>query len=254
MSSSSVRRMKRKNDAPSNFAIKSRRKYLKYPRRNVSLGPKVGSFRFPMYFGDQPSRKFARLKYVTNFATSGASSGNIELHEFRANGMYDVEVSLGGHQPYGFDQLMDMYSYFTVLSSRITFESMANDTNLNLQWRMFCYTELGTPNSALTSGGLNALMELPLQSQGVAVLAGEHQEKNRTVSLSAYIPRFAGKKPSDLVGDHDWQGTKTNDPSKVIYFGLVGFMPGLAAAPASAVKVTIEYNAVFTEPKFFISS
>ena len=211
-------------------------------------------FRFPMYYADQPPRKFARLKYTTIQTTASFTAGNIVVYEYRANGMYDPEVALGGHQPYGFDQLMAQYNNFTVLSSTITAEGLQNSNNRDQQWRLFCYTIAGTPATAFGAGGLNTLLELPIQSQGVLLAAGEHLEKMRRIGLSCNVAKFAGKPAKDLIGELDYRGTDTADPTKQVYFALVGWEPALGAGAANLFKITITYNCVFTDPRYFIPS
>lgn len=50
--------------------------------------------------------------------------GVIANAKWYTNGMYDPNVAVGGHQPYGFDQMLNYYKYATVLGSKITAEFM----------------------------------------------------------------------------------------------------------------------------------
>lgn len=231
---------------------KYRRKYIQ-PRR---YGPVVRTrpSMFPLYFADQPARKFARLKYVKVENTPSFTAGNIALLEYRANGMYDPEVALLGHQPYGFDQLMAQYQHFTVISATCTAEMLINDTNQNQHWRLFVYTTPGTPNTAFAAGGLNGMLEMPVQSQGVGKVTGDHLEQYRTIRTSCYVPKFAGKSVSGLIAESDYSGTDSADPVKQFYFGLVGWEPALGPGASTYLKVTVVYNAVFTDPRFFTTS
>lgn len=236
-------------------ASKAKRRATLNPFRRrpyVALGQ---TFRFPMYYADQPARKYVKLKYAAVVTTGAFSGGAIQEIEFRANGMYDPEVSLGGHQPYGFDQLCSQYAKWTVISSTCTAEVLTGDANQNQQWRLFTYTAQGTPNAAFASGGLNCLLELPIQSEGVvARQTGEHLSKLKTIRTYANIAKFAGKTPAGLINEKDYYGTDAADPAKIVYFGLVGWEPSLSAGTSTIIKVTIVYNAVFTEPKFFSAS
>jgi len=80
--------------------------------------------RFPGYFADQPLRKFCRLRYVSVDNLAGPTAATIRTIEFRANGMYDPDVRVGGHQPYGFDQIMLGYGKFTVVKASMTVENL----------------------------------------------------------------------------------------------------------------------------------
>jgi hypothetical protein len=62
----------------------------------------------PMRYGD--------LITVTNSGTVGT----ITNYVFRLNSVYDPDLTGTGHQPYGFDELMSLYTSFTVMSCSYT--------------------------------------------------------------------------------------------------------------------------------------
>jgi len=96
-------------------------------RKITTLMPKktfLSVPRFPGYFADQPLRKFCRLRYVSVDNLAGPTAATIRTIEFRANGMYDPDVRVGGHQPYGFDQIMLGYGKFTVVKASMTVENL----------------------------------------------------------------------------------------------------------------------------------
>lgn len=84
---------------------------------------------FPKYFADTPPRKYCKLRYVVTESITGPAVGAIVVRQYRANGMYDPEVAVGGHQPFGFDQLMGQYHHFTVIKSKCTLELMQTSDN-----------------------------------------------------------------------------------------------------------------------------
>jgi hypothetical protein len=66
-----------------------------------------------------PQQMRTKLRYSTRieFIPTGTS---VLSKTFLANGMYDPDVSLGGHQPRGFDEFMKTYQTFTVKGSRVS--------------------------------------------------------------------------------------------------------------------------------------
>lgn len=233
-------------------ARRVRRRFLR-PRGGVSL---ARQFRFPMYFGDQPNRKFCKLKYTVHVSPAGIGVNSAVVYEFRANGMYDPEVALGGHQPYGFDQLMAAYSYFTVLSSTCRAELLDVVTGTNQYWQLMVYNQSGVAAAAFAAGGQNALTEFPVVSRTLGVSAvGLAQGQFRSQKVYANIPKIFGKTAANLIGDSRFQGDASADPTEQVYFALVGYVPGgTVSANATNFKIEIVYNAVFTEPKFFTTS
>ena len=65
-----------------------------------------------------PKSKKVRLRYVQTFSLDAPGSG-IATRYFRANGMFDPDASVGGHQPLYFDQYMAGYDHYTVIGSKI---------------------------------------------------------------------------------------------------------------------------------------
>jgi hypothetical protein len=71
------------------------------------------------------------MAYSTTLSLDTFTAGTGSHRFIRANGIFDPEVSLGGHQPYGHDTYMQIYNHYKVLSSAITchFVGMPQTTN-----------------------------------------------------------------------------------------------------------------------------
>lgn len=70
-----------------------------------------------------PTARTVRLRYVTEININ-PTSNSIGAHFFRANSLFNPDVSAGGHQPLGFDQIALSYDHYTVLGSKITVRAM----------------------------------------------------------------------------------------------------------------------------------
>jgi len=68
-----------------------------------------------------PAQRVANLRYCTAIELNGAA-GAIAKHFFRANSLFDPDLTGGGHQPYGFDQLAAIYNHYEVQRAFITVE------------------------------------------------------------------------------------------------------------------------------------
>lgn len=73
-----------------------------------------------------PARMRMRLKYVDDAVTFTELGVTIKNHAYRASGMYDPNQSAGGHQPMGFDNMMELYDHYIVNSSviKVTFQTV----------------------------------------------------------------------------------------------------------------------------------
>lgn len=74
----------------------------------------------PVDFGRRslPLRIKNVMRYSTTFEVT-IDVGGTALASIRANGLYDPEPGLGGHQPLYFDQLMALYNHYAVVKSRM---------------------------------------------------------------------------------------------------------------------------------------
>lgn len=66
-----------------------------------------------------PKHRRSTLRYVDTI-TLNPGPASFSFNQFRCNSTFDPDASLGGHQPYGFDQWMVLYKTFHVISSKIT--------------------------------------------------------------------------------------------------------------------------------------
>lgn len=85
---------------------KRRRQRIKYSKRSLPLA-------------GNPRCKLVKLRYAETIAIN-APIGGVGSYVFRANDLYDPNYTGTGHQPLGFDQLMQYYNHFTVIGSKCT--------------------------------------------------------------------------------------------------------------------------------------
>lgn len=212
--------------------------------------------RFPAYFGDQPLRKYAKLKYVVHENTIGPAAAALKQYQYRANSPYDPEYAVGGHQPYGWDQLMLKYFHATVLKSTCKVELMGVGNNVDLVMQLHVYQEAGAPAAAFAAGGANGLQEMPITSQTLMLTNGIYQGQGRSQMVRADMSKIFGKTYANLVGDSRFQCSDAADPTEDVYFGVTFYHPAGEDISANPVrfKVTITYYTVFTEPRWFTTS
>lgn len=211
------------------------------------------------------------LRYVTTKKFDVTSFENVQYESFRANGMFDPEVSLGGHQPRGFDQCMALYKSFTVLGSKIS---------INVVYDGYDGPATVSPSAAIdlmkTVAGEDAAPALSPAMIGIItgvdilalpLTAAELMEHDRVLwkpitsptgaivlKKSCNIGSFFGK--SNLVGAEGYSGSAAVDPTEQPQFTV--FAGRMNASASGLVRltayVTIEYDAVFTEPKILQES
>ncbi len=223
------RRRKRRKRSRTLFSSSGARKRLPAlsPTQRVRLG-------FPQ------SMK-ATLRYTSELGRAfNPAAGTAGSFIVSANGMFDPSISGIGHQPRGFDQYMLAYNHYTVIASKITwYASNANTTQrLVVGIKVSDVTTIDTVPDALIESGLIAYKLLgPVGSS----------RSNATITYPLSISKFMGR--PNIMSEDDLRGNNVANPAEGVFFHLVAFEPDNNDHGAVACYFTIDYVAVFTEPR-----
>jgi len=200
--------------------------------------------------------KLVKLQYTCIESIPNLGAGALYSRIFRANDLYDPDYAAGGHQPYGFDQVMAQYNHFTVLYSKCDFELTDNVEYKNVVYRIWLTAAYDELANAFASGP-QALTELPRHSDSLnQTIPAVSKGSSRTVSLSFDAARFFNKSSDSLIGDSQFQGDAGHSPVEDAYFIIGGYAPSAGAQSYTdhTMRTTITYYAVFTEPKRLVPS
>ena len=187
-------------------------------------------------------------KYKTTI--QGTSTGVIDYFHFRANGMYDPEVALGGHQPMYFDQMTALYDHFTVIGAKIkitvTRASINASDGLPVYMCLFVNDDTTVANSNITQvaeGYKTTIRMVPVATPN---------SYNAPIVLTS---KFSSRKffGNSSLNNANIQGSAVTDPSEQAYFTLCYQHPGGGEASWEAL-VEIDYIAVWNEVKDILAS
>ncbi len=73
-----------------------------------------------------PDSHIVRLRYVETFQLNPGAAGQASTHIFRANSIFDPNLTGVGHQPLGHDQWAVFYDHYNVIGSKITAKFISN--------------------------------------------------------------------------------------------------------------------------------
>lgn len=192
--------------------------------------------------------KMVRLRYCQE-VTLNPGLASIATHYFLANGMYDPDVTTGGHQPLGFDQMMLGYDHFTVIGSKIKATPMNTSTGT------------GTPgyfgiiiddNASLSYTTASQVLESKQGKGAVMVTQKSINGNQRSAYRSFSAKKFLTKR--NPIDDPQLKGSTSSDPTEKVYFGLWNAAVGNNDPDTSNFMVEIEYIAILSEPKFLAQS
>ncbi len=185
-----------------------------------------------------------KLRYATSVTINPASGASLNVF-IRANGMFDPEVAVGGHQPMGFDQYMAMYDHFKVDSFSISVSLLATTANVVSQF----IASVSVDDDAVANTSMTNIVE-----QGLATWrVGNVGSGNDVVRMKQNFNSdkfFANRKTAGvLVGDI------AADPTEEAFFNIaVGPMDGVSDVEPVKCFIVVDYNCTFSERKTLISS
>lgn len=203
-----------------NFRRKPRRFRRKRFARNTTI------IRAPSAY---PDRLYVKLKYSDH--ANLVSSTSAAYHVFRGNGIFDPDFTGTGHQPYGRDQWMAMYTQNCVLASKIQVRAMPYSNQSVVALR---------PSVTTTApSDINEILERP-----------RCQYKMLNAAGGDYFPFKSFMKTKTILGpakplqDDEFWSTSSN-PTKQWYWIIGAQHPDLTTGVTTQVYVMITYYVCF---------
>lgn len=190
-----------------------------------------------------------RLTYSENYNISTDGVG-IYWHVFRLNGLYDPDVSFGGHQPYMYDQLKALYGKWTVTGCKLNIIGRwrTNDINTNPIIGNIILTAGNTATIVLPTSVGNAR-----EQQLSAVYTNADTE---VVRVSKYydIGKVLGIPRNRVLSEDNLSGTISADPltQAQVFIGMVNQNMGYATNFQGTITLT--YYVRFHDPMTVLPS
>lgn len=198
--------------------------------------------RVPLTLSGFPRAQLRKFTYVDTVGL-GSTVGALDVHQFRANSLFDPDLTGTGHQPFGFDQAALYYNHYDVLSAKITLKStsgtvitlpyafgiyLSDDSSTYIDWRYFAEAKRGTHRIVGN------------ESRNVVTCSGNFNKK-----------RFWTKS----MAQSTTTAAVTANPSEIAVFNL-WFQPlDRASSTTTALfQVIIEFTARMFEPKDILPS
>jgi len=177
-----------------------------------------------------PEQMILKSKYIETPVFTVSTSGTTNYMIFAANGLFDPNITLSGHQPSYFDQMMQLYNHYYVIKSYISVEMSASEQVRGA----IALTPSATPPTSV--------FNLGEQTKGKAFLLAEGVVTKFSMSYDSGIV-FG----SSEFANADLHGDATSNPTELSYYQL-GFNV-LAGSPDAFCQaiVTIYYTAAYIE-------
>lgn len=204
------------------------------------LGTTIVSNNMPIF----AARTTRNLRYSDSFQLT-TTAGAVSSYVFAVNGMYDPNITGTGHQPMGFDQMLQFYNHYAVRKARVILVAAnASSTPCQLVLRQDgAATPLTVIDRIIEMGG-NAYTHLDTTGTTNA---------QKELKLSLDIAKLQGVTQSALTSDATLRGDATANPTELTYAHIQLF----SAAGFTAIvnfDIIIEFTADFFEPRDNIAS
>jgi hypothetical protein len=172
-----------------------------------------------------------------------AAAGFCASRFFIANGLFDPDISGSGHQPMGFDQMMGVYTTYTVLRSSITITCTAEVNGAILGIYLSPDTTAITDPIRLVENGQMRVVHL---SQATNTGAN----RQASITFSCDVAKYFGRRGRRaLLNDDNLSGTAAANPFEGVYFGVVTWCFYSSNSAVVDYDVLLTYDAIFTEPR-----
>ena len=139
------------------------------------------------------------------FQLNPGVAGAVSTWVLSANGLYDPDISGVGHQCAGFDQIMEFFDHYTVISSKIYIDFSNRDTTNRQMVGVFVKDNSGVESDyrVIVENGIGSYSTLDFSGGG-----------NDSVSLQSAvsISKFLGR--PDVLSEDDLRGNDASNPAR----------------------------------------
>lgn len=185
-----------------------------------------------------------KLRFVDYASYVNPTAGSPGVYVYRANSIFDPDLTGTGNKPRGTDQLQPMYNHFVVVSSKITVHFMTP------------YEEATNSNSIMgisVRGASSHFADLTdyMENRNTCYKVCSHTPEtpnSRTVTKTFSAKKFLGR--SHPLSDPELKGGPATNPTEAAYFHVwVGEASDSVNPDPMRLVVQIDYNVIFIEPK-----
>jgi len=190
-----------------------------------------------------PRTLTVKLRYSIPFSTVlSSTASNVGENLFRANSVYDPDLTGVGLQPRGFDQYMALFDHFCVMGSQITacFQFLTGSATANS----------GQCSVMLNDSDTTAETYTKIQEARYRKIRPINSATSNAVviKLNYSTRRFFGRRGGDILNDKTLSGASNANPTEDAIFHCMYYS---LASTSSTVYLTgyIDYIVTFHEPK-----
>jgi len=190
--------------------------------------------------GPVPQKMRTVLRYCEQqFNINPGLAGAAAAFVFTGNGLFDPNITGTGHQPRGFDNYMALYTYYTVIATRMVCYFAPNQSEIFNLIVGVCPLSNNTANSDVRDY---------VEAQGCEInyLRPGGSSASKMIKVEVDVKTwFNSKSPVD---DENITGDSTANPVKQLYWHIFAACVGANDGLTIDATCIIEYDVVFHGP------
>lgn len=196
-----------------------------------------------------PDNLFIKLRYTQRIAQTHAAGVGAE-QVFRGNSLFDPDLTGGGHQPYGFDQWVNFYSYYTVYGSTCKVQLIPT-TNTYLAYDLAVVPSLD--QTIVSTDASTPVEEMPYSKYR---LVPSYNVGLRDTVVKSYMStaKIWGASPIAVKTEDAYSAAVTTNPASQWYWNVITQPSDVSTANTNSILVTITYYCEFSARKDIGSS
>lgn len=224
-------RSKRKNDK-------------KRGRRTVNVNRSLQPF---------AQRYICKMKYAEVRQVAGPIGGGLVQYNWNLNSVWDPNLTGVGHQPYGYDQLVDLYNRYRVF--RVDYAVSAYNSDA-AGVTASVIGALPSNEPFTSSGGVAELMENPRAKYVTQINGGGLKVLKGSISL----PSLVGRSKAQYLADDRYQALSTASPAEQAILNIMaGTISGSGGSGGTAtntmnLSISLVYHVEWFDAKIQLQS
>lgn len=212
-----------------------RRRYkrVRRPRRRFRRVRRIRRRRIKRV-GTPDSMSF-KMRYSDHY-THTHTSGAIQLWQFRANSVYDPDLTYTGHSPQYFGEFASLFQRYQVNA----FKAVVTFTNLTDAVPVLCMCIPLVESETETNN--NDLVELP-RCRSVLLAGASTSGATKSIKMFFKIKSIFGVK--SLSPELDYSSAVTTNPNQTCYFNIYTNSANQGSTSSVAIQVKLTYYGKF---------
>lgn len=197
-------------------------------------------------------RYVAKLKYSEVRVVSGPVGGGLVQYNYRLNSINDPNLTGGGHQPYGHDELAALYNRYRVFRVDYAISALNSDGSINYS----VVAAMPANEQVATFAGVADIMESPrtkfiTQAPNAAL---------KVLKGSIFLPSLTGRTAAAYLADDRYQAEFFSNPLESLILNVMaGTITGTSGVGGTAtntmnLQISLVYHVECFDSKHLLPS